>query len=108
MKIKWTRTENQIILVRKIKKSEDFLQIFGMWIVEEFSGQSVKFPQRSSFSTNRRENYKDWKFYNVLFQNRAEEPFSDHTIPPPGHKYRSKKIIISSIMVVDYEEFTPS
>ena len=37
LKIKWTLTENYIILVRKIKKSEDFLQIFGMWIVEEIS-----------------------------------------------------------------------
>ena len=33
----WALTENQIILVRKIKKSEDFLQIFGMWIMEEIS-----------------------------------------------------------------------
>ena len=35
----------RIILVRKIKKSEDFLQIFGMWIVEEISEKSVKFRQ---------------------------------------------------------------
>ena len=32
-------------LVRKIKKSEDFLQIFGMWIMEELSETSVKFRQ---------------------------------------------------------------
>ena len=45
LKIKWTLTENQIILVRKIKISEDFLQVFGMWIVEEISEKSVKFRQ---------------------------------------------------------------
>ena len=28
------------------KKSEDFLQIFGMWIVEEISEKSVKFRQK--------------------------------------------------------------
>ena len=46
MKIKWTLTENQNVLVRKIKnRFEDFLQIFGMWIVEEISEKSVKFRQ---------------------------------------------------------------
>ena len=28
-------------LVRKIKKSEDFLQIFGVWIVEEISEKLI-------------------------------------------------------------------
>ena len=32
-------------VVRKIKKSEDFLQIFGMWIMEEIYETSVKFRQ---------------------------------------------------------------
>ena len=41
-----------MILVRKIKKSEDFLQIFGMWIMEEISETSVKFRQNSHFGSS--------------------------------------------------------
>ena len=59
LKIKRTLTENQIVLVRKIKKSEDFLQIFGMWIVEEISEKSVKFRQKLVKSAQTLNNFYD-------------------------------------------------
>jgi len=45
LKIKQTRTENQMILALKIKEVQGFSSDFRYDIVEELSGQSLDFRQ---------------------------------------------------------------
>lgn len=74
--MKLTRTENEIILVRNIKKSEDFLQIFGMWIMEEISEKSVnfrqnlvKFQHESARTLNNFDDVENRKIFEIICDN---------------------------------------